>query len=93
MRQITLATGTYIVVHQPHPINTGGIPLVVDEVTVGRHLHRLITVGTCHGTDAMTASPYCHLSLAEMTIGPLHSRSGYRLLQVTTPCRVVSSAR
>jgi len=70
MRQITLTTGAHIVVRQPHPINTGGIPLVADEVTVGRHLHRLVTVGTRHGADAMTASLHRHLSLAETTIGP-----------------------
>ena len=70
MHQITLATGACIVICQPHPINTGGIPLVADEVTVGRHLHRLITVGTRHGADAMTASPHRHLSLTEMTISP-----------------------
>jgi len=70
MRQITLATGACIVVRRPYPVNTGGIPLVADKVTVGRHLHRLVTVGTCHGADAMTASPHRHLSLAETTISP-----------------------
>ena len=70
MRQITLVTGACIVVRRPHPINTGGIPLIADEVTVGRHLHRLVTVGTCHGADVMTASPHRHLSLAETMISP-----------------------
>jgi len=70
MRQITLVTGACIVIRRPHPVNTGGIPLVADKVTVGRHLHRLVTVRTRHGADAMTASPHRHLSLAETTIGP-----------------------
>jgi len=80
MRQITLATGACIVVRRPHPVNTGGIPLVTDEVTVRRHLHRLVTVGTHHGADAMTASPHRHLSLAETTIGPY-------TVEVVTDCR------
>ena len=70
MCQITLVTGACIVICRPHPINIGGIPLVADKVTVGCHLYRLVTIGTHHGADTMTASPYCHLSLAEMTISP-----------------------
>jgi len=80
MRQITLATGACIVVRQPHPVNTGGIPLVADKVTVGRHLHCLVTIGTHHGADAMTASPHRHLSLTETTIGP-------HTVEVVTDCR------
>jgi len=71
MRQMTLATAAHIVVHQPRRVNTGRIPLVADEMTVGRRLHRLVTVVTRHGADAMTAGPHLHLGLAETTIdGP-----------------------
>ena len=35
---------------------------------VGRHLHRLVTGGTRHGTDATIAGQHLHLALAETTI-------------------------
>jgi len=66
---MTLATGARIVVRRPRRVNTGGIPLVADEMTVGCHLHHLITVVTRHDVDAMIASPHRHLALAETTIG------------------------
>jgi len=69
MRQLTLATGARIVVRRPRRVNTGGIPLVADEMAVGRRLHRLVTVVTRHGADAMIAGRHLHLGLAEMTIG------------------------
>ena len=54
MHQITLVTGACIIIRRPHPVNTGGIPLVADEVTVRCHLYCLITIGTRHGADVMT---------------------------------------
>ena len=68
LRQLTLATAARIVARRPRPVNTGGIPLVADEMTVGRRLHRLVTVGSHHGGDAMTAGLHLHLGLAETTI-------------------------
>jgi len=65
---MTLATGARIVVRRPRRVNTGGIPLVADEVTVGRHLHRPVTVVTRHDADAMTAGPRRHLAFADTTI-------------------------
>jgi len=50
------------------PVNTDGIPPGADEMTVGRHLHRPITVVTRHGVDAMTAGRHLHLALAETTV-------------------------
>jgi len=69
MRQVTFATGARIVVRRPRRVNTGGICLVADEVTVGRRLHRPVTVRTRHGADAMIAGRHLHLALAEMMIG------------------------
>jgi len=37
-------------------------------MTVGRHLHRPVTVVTRHDADAMTAGPRRHLALADTTI-------------------------
>ena len=68
MRQMTLVTGARIVVRRPRRVNTGGIPLVAVEMTVGRRLHRPVTVVTRYGADAMTAGPHLHLGLAETTI-------------------------
>ena len=68
MRQLTPATGARIVVCRPRRVNTGGIPLVADEMTVGRRLPHLVTVGTHHGADAMTAGRHLHLALAETSI-------------------------
>jgi len=68
MRQVTLAIGARIVVGRPRRVNTGGIPPVADEMRVGRHLHRPVTVRTRHGGDAMTAGRHLHLGLAETTI-------------------------
>ena len=65
---MTFATPARIVVRGPRPVNTGGIRTVADEVTVGRRLHGLVTVGTRHGADAMIAGPHRHLGLAEGTI-------------------------
>ena len=69
VRQMTLATGARIVVRRPCLVNTGVIPLVADEMTVGRRLHRLVTIGTHHGADVMIAGRHLHLALAETTIG------------------------
>ena len=68
MRQMTLATAARIVVRRPRPVNTGGIHPAVDEMTVERHLHHLVTVGTRHGADATIAGRRLHLALAETTI-------------------------
>src|SRR5712691_952482 len=68
IRQVALATAARIVVRRPRPVNTGGIPPAADEMPVGRHLHRLASVGTRHAADAMTAGPHRHLALAETTI-------------------------
>jgi len=68
MRRMTLATSARVVVRRPRPVNTGGIPLDADEMTVGRHLRRPVTVGTRHGADAMIAGRRRHLALAETTI-------------------------
>ena len=65
---MTFATPALIVVRGPRPVNTGGIRTVADEMTVGRRLHGLVTVGTRHGPDAMIAGPHRHLGLAEGTI-------------------------
>ena len=68
MRQMTLATAARIVVRRPRPVNTGGIHPAADEMTVGRHHHRLVTVETRHGADVTIAGPHRHLALAETTI-------------------------
>ena len=68
MRQMTLATAARIVVRRPRPVNTGGIHPAADEMTVERHLHHLVTVGTRHGADATIAGRRLHLALAETTI-------------------------
>ena len=65
---MALATAARIVVRRPRPVNPSGIPPVADEMPVGRHLHRLASVGTRHAADAMTAGPHRHLALAETTI-------------------------
>jgi len=76
MRQMTLVTGARIVVRRPRRVNTGGIPLVAVEMTVGRHLHRPVTVVTRHDADAMTAGPRRHLTLANTTIDAPTDRDG-----------------
>jgi len=68
MRQIVLATSARIAVRRPRPVDAGRILLIADEMTVGRHPHRLVTVVTRHDADTMTASLHRHLSLAETTI-------------------------
>ena len=68
MRQMTPASAARIVVRLPRPVNAGGILPAADEMTVGRHLHRLVTGGTCHGTDATIAGQHLHLALAETTV-------------------------
>ncbi len=65
---MALATAARIVVRRPRPVNTSGIPPVADEMPVGRHLHRLASVGTRHAADAMIAGPHRHLALAETTV-------------------------
>jgi len=48
MDLMVLMTTTRIVVRRPRRVNTGGILLVADEVTVGCHLHCL-TLGLATG--------------------------------------------
>lgn len=45
---------------------SGGISPAADEMTVGRHLLRSVTIGTRHAADAMIVGP--HLALAGTTI-------------------------
>ena len=68
MRPMTLATAARIVVRRPRPVNTSGTLPAADAMTVGRHLHRLVTVWTRHGADATIAGRHLHLGLAETTI-------------------------
>ena len=95
MRQMALATGARIVVRRPRPVNTGRIPPGADEMTVGRHLRHLVTVGTRHGGDAMTAGRHLHLGLAETSIGAptVGAVTGVIDASHTTPRRAVSSSQ
>jgi hypothetical protein len=68
MRQMTLATAARIVVRRPRPVNISGILPAAGEMTVGRHLRRLVTAGTRHAADVMIAGRHLHLGLAETTI-------------------------
>ena len=64
---MAFVTAAPIIVHRPRAVNsnTGRIPPAADEITVGRHLHRPIAVGTRHAADAMIAGPHRHLPLTE----------------------------
>jgi hypothetical protein len=65
---MTLAIAARIVVGRPRLVNTDGISPAADEMTVGRHLHCLATVGTRHTADAMIAGRHLHLALAETAV-------------------------
>ena len=58
IHQMTLATATPIVVRRSRAVNTGGISPAADQMTIGRHLLRPVTVGTRHAVGP-------HLALAE----------------------------
>ena len=58
---MTLATAApMILVRQSRAVNTGEISPAADEMTVGRHLHLSVTVGTRHAADVMIAGPHRH---------------------------------
>jgi hypothetical protein len=65
---MSLAATAPIVVRRPCPVRAGRIPPpAVDKTTVGRHLHRPVTVETRHAADVMIAGPHRHLPLTEAT--------------------------